>query len=55
MGKAILMSVLVATLYIPMRLAMSQQPRRAVRQVQKRFLYFIIGWAIAVVYVVPRL
>jgi hypothetical protein len=55
MGKAILMSVLVATIWIPMMLATSPQPRRAVRLVQKRFLYFLIGWAIAVVYVVPRL
>ncbi len=55
MGKAILMSVLVATLVIPMMLAQSPQPRRAVRLVQRRYLYFMIWWAIMVVYVLPRL
>jgi hypothetical protein len=55
MGKAILMSILIATLWIPMKLASSPQPKRAVRLVQKRFLYFVIGWVIAVLYVVPRL
>lgn len=55
MGKAILMSILVATLWIPMQLAASEDPRRAVRLAQKRFLYYVIGWTIAVVYVIPRL
>jgi hypothetical protein len=55
MKKLILMSVLIATFWIPLALATHADPKRALRLVQKRFLIYLFVWAMLVVYILPRL
>jgi hypothetical protein len=54
--KLILMSILIATFAIPFVFSARQlEPRRAVRIVQKRFVWFCVFYVLAVCYVMPRL
>jgi len=55
MKKLILMSVLIATIWIPLALARFPDTRRGVKLVQKRFLIFCVCYVIAVLYIMPRL
>jgi hypothetical protein len=53
--KLVLMSMLIATLWIPIVLARRADARRGVKLMQKRFFAFIAVWVLAVLYVLPRL
>lgn len=56
MKKLVLMSVLIATFWIPFATAArSSDVRRGVRLVQKRFFWFCVAYVISVLYVMPRL
>ncbi len=56
MGKAIFISLLVATIWIPVFIAKrARGARSGVRDVQKAFLVFSVLYVAAVLYVVPRL
>ena len=56
MRKLILMSVLIATFWIPFATAASSPDlRRGIRLVQKRFFWFCVAYVIAVLYVIPRI
>ena len=55
MQKLILMSMLIATLWIPIVAARRPDARRGVKLVQKRFLIFCVIWTFAVLYIMPRL
>lgn len=54
MKKFLLMSVLIATFWIPLTLAMMDM-RKGVKLVRKRFLVFCIIWVLVVLYIMPRL
>lgn len=55
MRKLILMSVLIGTFALPILMAKANNPERALRQVQRRFLVFCILYVLANLYVAPRL
>ena len=49
------MSVLIATLWLPLVLARHPDLAKAYKLLQKRFLIFCVIYVIAVLYVMPRL
>jgi hypothetical protein len=53
--KFILMSVLLATFYIPLAMAHQADLQKGIRVLRKRFLWYCIAYVIAVVYVIPRI
>lgn len=55
MGKALLMSILFATLAIPARAARDPSPVRAVRRTALQFAAFVVVWAYAVINIFPQL
>jgi len=54
-AKLILMSMLIATLWIPLALSKRPDARRSVKLVRTRFFAFLALWVFACLYVVPRL
>jgi hypothetical protein len=50
-----LMSILIATLWIPIALARKPDARRTVKRVQKQYLIFCVIYVIMVLYIMPRL
>jgi hypothetical protein len=54
-AKLILMSMLIASLWIPLVVAMKPDARRGMKLARKRFFVFLAVWVLAVLYVVPRL
>lgn len=56
MKKLVLMSVLIATVWIPLALAAKYPDARSgARKVQKRFFVFFTLYVLTVLYVLPRL
>jgi hypothetical protein len=55
MRKLILMSVLVATFWIPIAAAREENPLRALRKMKKRWYIFCAIYVISILYVIPRL
>jgi hypothetical protein len=56
MKKFVLMSVLIATIWIPLAIAArSPDAREGMRRTQKQFLIFFAIWTVMVLYIVPRL
>jgi hypothetical protein len=55
MRKLLLMGILLGTFVIPIMAARSPDPRRALRQVRKRFAWFVVLWIFAILYIMPRL
>jgi hypothetical protein len=56
MKKLALMSVLIATIWIPLAIAArSTDAREGMRRTQKQFLIFFAIWTVMVLYIVPRL
>ena len=56
MHKLILMSVMIATLALPIFYAAKPiEPRPAIRLLQKKTLWFCFFYVLAVCYVLPRL
>ncbi len=56
MKKLMLMSVLIATFWIPLAVAArSPDVRRGVRRVQTGFFWFCVVYVVSVLYIMPRL
>jgi hypothetical protein len=55
MGKLILVSILIATVAIPMRAATDPSPRRGMQRAILWMAAFDVVYVLAVVYVYPRL
>lgn len=55
MGKLVMMSVLFATILIPLRHARSDDAERALKKVVIEFCWFNLAYVLALVFVVPRL
>ena len=55
MGKVILMSCTFATLLLPMLAASQPNPRKGLKKLVRYWLAFNLFYAIAIVYIVPRL
>jgi hypothetical protein len=53
--KLILMSVLIATIWLPVAAARNHNGRAGIRVVQKRWLGFCVAYVLALLYIVPRL
>ena len=53
--KLVLMSVLIATFWVPMAYANSPSIRRSVRKMRKTFAIFCVSYVIGIVYIMPRL
>jgi hypothetical protein len=53
--KLVLMSVLIATFWVPMAYASSPNIRRSVRKMRKTFAIFCVSYVIGIVYIMPRL
>lgn len=55
MSKLIMMSILIATIVIPMRRVMAHDPQTALRRAVKDFWLYNLFYTAALVYLVPRL
>lgn len=55
MGKGLLMSVLFATLAIPVRAARDPRPARSLRRAVLQFAAFVVAWACALIHLFPLL
>ena len=55
MGKAIVFSVLVATVVIPLWYARERRSDRGLHKATVAFWTFCVVWALATLYVAPRL
>jgi hypothetical protein len=55
MRKLILMSILIATFWIPIAAAREDNPFRALRRVRKRFAVFCVIYVLSILYLLPRL
>jgi hypothetical protein len=55
MRKLLLMGILLGTFVIPIMAARGPDPKRALRQVRKRFAWFCVAWIFAILYIMPRL
>lgn len=55
MSKLITMSVLFATLLIPLRHVLDADPVRALKRVVIEFCWFNVAYVLALAYLVPRL
>jgi hypothetical protein len=55
MGKALLMSILVATVAIPMSAARDPRPLRGRQRATTGFAIFVVVWAYSLIYVLPRI
>ena len=55
MGSALLFSVLLATVIIPVRAARDENPRRGLRKAIIQTLIFQFFWILALAYEYPRL
>ncbi len=54
MAKLILMSMLFATVLVPMLTALEANPVRGIRRMTVIFAIYIVVWAAACVYLYPR-
>lgn len=55
MKKFILMSILIATFWLPVVASREWNLERTVELVRKRFLIFCVLYVLAVAYVIPRM
>jgi hypothetical protein len=55
MGKGLLMSVLLATVAIPIRAARDPVPARGLRRAALQFAAFVVVWAYALIHLFPLL
>jgi hypothetical protein len=55
MGSALLFSVLLATVIIPVRAARDENPRRGLRKAIIQTLIFQFFWVLALAYEYPRI
>jgi hypothetical protein len=55
MAKLLLISILIATIVLPVRAARRQKPRRQLARTVRRALWFHVGYLLAAIYVYPRL
>jgi hypothetical protein len=55
MRKLLILSILIATFWIPIRAAREPNPFKGLRKVRKQFALYCVFYVIAVVYILPRL
>lgn len=55
MSKLLLLSIVIATIALPLRHAGGEEPRAAMRKMVIEFCWFNLFYVLALVYVVPRL
>lgn len=55
MANALLLSMLIATVGIPIWFARDARPRRGLRKTVGWFLAFLTAWVIALLFLYPRL
>jgi hypothetical protein len=55
MRKALVVSIVLATFWIPLAAARDPNPQRGLRRVRKRFAIFCVAYVFSILYVLPRL
>jgi hypothetical protein len=55
MSKLVMMSILLATVLIPIRNMQNEDPSQALRRTVTEFCWFSLLYTLALVFVVPRL
>lgn len=54
MGKLLVMSILMATVVLPLHYARDERRARGLRRLTRAFLVYCVVWVVAVLFVAPR-